>query len=72
VITGVLLANTLGELVGGAMISTFGATVFKFEVNPFYAYLLAPVLIFACVYYATLLGIRDIRAIKISEHIKEA
>jgi putative ABC transport system permease protein len=41
-------------------------------VNPFYAYLFAPLLIAACVSVATLLGIRDIRPLKISEHIKEA
>jgi putative ABC transport system permease protein len=72
VIVGVILANTLGELVGAALISSLGATTFSFVVNPFYAYLFAPLLIMACVYAATLLGIRDIRPLKISAHIKEA
>ena len=68
---GVILANTLGELFGMALISTLGATTFHFVVNPFYAYLSAPLLIAVCVYAATLLGISDIRKLKISEHIKE-
>ncbi|WP_125142319.1 FtsX-like permease family protein [Clostridium transplantifaecale] len=71
VIIGVILANTLGELFGMALISTLGATTFHFVVNPFYAYLFAPLLIVVCVYSATLLGISDIRKLKISEHIKE-
>ena len=72
VLAGVILANTLGELVGAALISSFGATTFHFVVNPFYAYLFAPFLIGVCVYAATLLGISDITKIKISEYIKEA
>lgn len=72
VIIGMILANTLGELIGMALISTLGATTFHFVVNPFYAYLFAPLLIAVCVYSATLLGISDIRKLEISEHIKEA
>jgi putative ABC transport system permease protein len=72
VVIGVVLANTLGELVGRALISSLGATTFHFVVNPLYAYLFAPLLIGVCVYAATLLGIRDIRPLTISEHIKEA
>jgi putative ABC transport system permease protein len=71
-IVGVILANTLGELVGATLISSLGATTFRFVVNPFYAYLFAPLLITGCVCAATLLGVRDIRPLKISEHIKEA
>jgi putative ABC transport system permease protein len=72
VIIGVILANTLGEPVGALLISSLGATTFRFVVNPFYAYLFAPLLIAGCACVATLLGIRDIRPLKISEHIKEA
>lgn len=71
VMTGVILANTLGELLGMALISTLGATTFHFVVNPFYAYLFVPLLIAVCVCSATLPGISDIRKLKISEHIKE-
>ncbi len=72
VVPGVILANTLGELVGGALISAFGASAFRFVVNQLNVYLAAPLLLAACVCAATLLGIRDIRAVKIYEHIKEA
>ncbi len=72
VIVGTVLANTLGEYVGVAMMSSFGASTFRFEINPFFAYLFAPLLLALCVYIATMLGISDIRPLKISEHIKEA
>jgi putative ABC transport system permease protein len=72
VVVGVILADTVGELVGGALISSLGATTFRFVVDPLHAYVVAPLLVWACVYAATLLGTRDIRAVKISAHIKEA
>lgn len=72
VLIGTFLSNTLGELIGVALISSFGASSFHFEVNPFFAYLLAPLLIAVCVCIATIIGVSDIRLLKISEHIKEA
>ncbi len=72
VVVGTILAGTLGELAGVAVISSFGASTFHFVVNPWFAYLFAPLLIATCVYVATRLGISDIRPLKISEHIKEA
>jgi len=69
---GTIMANTLGEYVGVVIISAFGATAFDFVISPFFAYMVSPLLIAACVYIATLLGISDIRPLKISEHIKEA
>lgn len=72
VIAGVILANTLGEAVGGGLLSAFGATTFSFVVNPWFAYLFSPLLIAGCVVIATVLGVSDIRRLKISDHIKEA
>jgi len=72
VMIGTVLANTLGELVGAAMIFTFGASSFNFVVNPLFAYLFSPLLIAVCVYAATLLGVSDIRKLNVSEYIKEA
>jgi len=72
VVIGTIMANTLGEYVGVAIVSSFGATTFNFVVNPFFAYMVSPLLIAACVYIATLLGVSDIRPLKIFEHIKEA
>ncbi|WP_438491226.1 ABC transporter permease [Paenibacillus sp. IHBB 3054] len=72
VIIGTILANTLGELVGVAIVSSFGATTFHFAVNPWFVYLVSPLLITGCVVAATMLGVSGIQALKISEHIKEA
>ncbi len=71
VFIGTLLANTLGEHVGVAIVSSFGAASFRFTVNPWFVYLISPLLIAGCVVAATLPGISDIRALQISEHIKE-
>lgn len=72
VIIGTILANTLGELVGVAIVSSFGAATFHFEVNPWFVYLVSPLLITGCVIAATMFGVTGIQALKISEHIKEA
>ena len=72
VILGTVLANTLGELTGAAIISSFGAATFDFVVNPWLVYLVSPLLIAGCVAAATMLGISGIQSLKISEHIKEA
>lgn len=71
VLLGTILANTLGELVGVGLISSFGASTFHFEINPVFAYLFSPALMAVCVYLATRLGIADISSLKISEYIKE-
>lgn len=72
VIIGTILANTLGELVGVAIVSSFGATTFHFVVTPWFVYLVSPLLIAGCVVAATMMGVSGIQTIKISEHIKEA
>jgi putative ABC transport system permease protein len=72
VIIGTILANTLGELVGVAIVSSFGASTFHFMVNSWFVYLVSPLLITVCVFVATIVGVSGIQAIKISEHIKEA
>lgn len=72
IVIGTTLANTLGEYVGVAFIASFGATAFRFMVNPIFAYIVSPLLIGTFVYISTLAGISDIRPLKISEHIKEA
>lgn len=68
---GVTLANTLGEFVGAALISYFGASTFRFKVDPLFAYIFSPLIVTACVYIAAQFGIMDIRALKVAEHIKE-
>lgn len=71
VITGTLLANTLGEYVGVALISSFGLSSIQFEINPLFAYILAPLIVAVSIYIATLIGTKDIIKITIPEYIKE-
>lgn len=68
---GTLLANTLGELLAGKVISLFGAAAFKFVVNPFSAYLLSPLLMVCAVLVTTIFVTSDAGQIKISENIRE-
>ena len=70
IVLGTLLANTLGEVLAGAMISSFGADSFKFTVNPLSAYLLCPLMMVGAVLIATIGGTSGAGQIKISENIK--
>ncbi|MGZ9585669.1 FtsX-like permease family protein [Paenibacillus marinisediminis] len=71
IVLGTLLANTLGEVLAGAVISSFGASSFQFIVNPVSAYLLCPLMMACSVLIATNIGTSGAGLIKISEHIKE-
>ncbi|MCX8130874.1 MAG: ABC transporter permease [Clostridia bacterium] len=71
IVLGTLLANTLGEVLAGKVISSFGALSFKFAVNPLSAYLLSPLLMICSVLIATIIGTSGVGQIKISENIKE-
>jgi len=68
---GTLLANTLGEVLAGAVISSFGASSFKFQVNPFSAYLISPLMMVGAALLATIIGTWGAGKIKIYENIKE-
>lgn len=71
IVLGTILANTLGEMLAGAMISSFGASTFHFTVNPLAAYLFSPLLMMGSVLLATIIGTSGAGQIKISENIKE-
>lgn len=71
IVLGTLLANTLGEVLASAVISSFGASTFKFEVNTLSAYLFSPLLMICAVLMATIIGTSGAGKIKISENIKE-
>lgn len=71
IVLGTLLANTLGEVLAGMLISSFGASSFKFVVNPLSAYLLSPLMMVCSVLIATMIGTLGAGQIKISENIKE-
>ncbi|PAQ16734.1 ABC transporter permease [Bacillaceae bacterium SAOS 7] len=70
-VLGTLLANTLGELLMSAVISSFGASSFEFVVNPLSAYLLCPLMMICSVLIATIIGTWRAGKIKISENMKE-
>lgn len=71
IVLGTLLANTFGEVLAGAVISSFGASMFKFTVNPLSAYLFSPLMMIGTVLIATIIGTLGVEKIKISENIKE-
>ena len=71
IILGTLMANTLGEMLAGAVIASFGASSFKFVINPLWAYLLCPMMMVCAVLIATIIGTSGAGKIKISESIKE-
>ncbi|MEC0201827.1 ABC transporter permease [Paenibacillus lautus] len=71
IVLGTLLANTLGEMLAGAVISSFGASTFHFAVHPLSAYLYSPLMMIASVLIATIIGISGAGKIKISEYMKE-
>ena len=71
IVLGTLLANTLGEVLAGLVISSFGASSFQFMVNPLSAYLLSPLMMVCSVLIATMIGTLGAGQIKISENIKE-
>lgn len=71
IVVGTLLANTLGEVLAGMMISQLGASSFAFVVNPLSAYLLCPLAMVCAVLVATTAGTATAGRIKISENIKE-
>lgn len=71
IVLGTLLANTFGEKLVGAVISSFGAAEFNFAIDPLKAYLFSPLLMISAVLIATIIGTTRVGNIKISEHIKE-
>lgn len=71
IVLGTLLANTLGEVLAGAVITSFGASSFSFSINPFSAYVLCPLLMICSVLITTIIGTWNVGKIKISDNIKE-
>lgn len=71
ILLGTLLVNTLGQSLAGAVIATFGASSFKFTINPVFAYLLSPLMMACVVLFATTIGALGAGQIKIAENIKE-
>ncbi|MFJ7732611.1 ABC transporter permease [Lysinibacillus sp. NPDC097231] len=71
IVLGTLLANTLGEVMASAVISSFGASSFNFVVHPLSAYLLSPLLMICAVLIATIIGTARAGHIQITDNMKE-
>lgn len=71
IVLGTLLANTLGERLAGAVVSSFGASTFHFTVDPISAYALSPLMLIGSVLIVTIIGTARAGKIQISEIIKE-
>ncbi|MCU6708733.1 ABC transporter permease [Paenibacillus sp. J5C_2022] len=68
---GTLLANTLGEMLAGAVISSFGASTFQFTADPLSAYVLSPLLLLVALLIATIIGTSSAGRMTMSEHMRE-
>ncbi|WP_010096315.1 ABC transporter permease [Ornithinibacillus scapharcae] len=71
IILGTVLANTLGEQLAGMVISSFGASTFKFSVDVLPSYVFSPIMMICAVLIATIIGTMGIRRINITENMKE-
>ncbi|MGE7674310.1 ABC transporter permease [Lysinibacillus sp. NPDC094403] len=71
IVLGTLMANTLGEVLAGTVITSFGVSSFSFSINSLSAYVLCPLLMICSVLITTIIGTWDVGKIKISENIKE-
>ncbi|MBL8966384.1 MAG: ABC transporter permease, partial [Spirochaetaceae bacterium] len=71
VLLGSLLANSLGEALAGAVISSFGAAAFEFSADPFAAHLVIPLAIGGAALAATAAGAAGSGRVKIAECTRE-
>lgn len=69
-VIGVIAANTIGESIAGLLISSFGVSSFRFNVNVAAVYVLCPVLMICPVVIATVLATSNIERISGSIWIK--
>ena len=71
IVLGTLFANTFGETLARMVFSAFGASTFKFTINPLLVYFIYPVMMICAVLLATILGTLGTNKIMISQYIKE-
>lgn len=71
ILLGILLANTAGEKLAGAVLSSLGAASFHFRINPLYSFLLCPLWMVCSVLGAALAGVQAVKRINTGEHLKE-
>lgn len=68
---GNLLAVTLGDWLGAALLSMIGISGIDFIRNPLFTYLLVPLAMLLSTFLATYLGIRGLKTTNISQLLKE-
>jgi putative ABC transport system permease protein len=71
ILTGTLLANSLGEAVFGWMLSSMGASKIKMLVEPFTAYMLYPTAQLLVVFITVIVGSKVVRNYHIRDQIRE-
>lgn len=69
--SGIIMANTVGEILAGMILRALGASTFRFEANVLSSYLISPLMMGCCVLIATLLATSRLGEIRISDNIKE-
>lgn len=71
IITGTVLAGTLGEKLAGMAIASFGAVSFRFAADHLFTFLISPLLMLATALAATILGTFRVGDVRVYEAIKE-
>lgn len=70
-LVGTILANTLGEVIAGMLISSLGASRIQFVIDPLQAYLLYPLLLALVVAVTTIISTAKSGRVSIADNIKE-
>lgn len=71
ILTGTILANTLGEVIFSIMLSSFGVAKIKMQVEPIMAYLVYPVIQIFVVFITIIIGTKNIKNYHIRNQIME-
>lgn len=71
ILSGTILAGTLGEKLSAIAVSSFGAATFQFTINPLSTYLLSPLILLFSALIATIWGTFRAGDVQIYEFIKE-
>ena len=71
ILTGTILANTLGEVIFSIMLSSVGVAKIKMQVEPIMAYLVCPVIQISVVFITIIIGTKNIRNYHIRDQIME-
>lgn len=65
------LSNTLGEVIAGKLIQSFGVSSFQFHINPYSSYIRCPLMLAGIMLIAVVAGTKNAGKVKMAELIKE-